>query len=676
MLKKFAVVWCAGWMVALAGCGGNSGGGDDDADASIEELPDADGDTISDDDEGRGSDVDTDGDGIPDYEDEDSDGDGIPDYREAGDTTTTTPPVDSDGDGIPDFRDLDSDGNGRSDTVDGVDDIDGDGIGNFADLDDDGDTLLDTYEIGPSPDMPLDSDSDGTPDFQDFDSDNDTISDFHERASDPDMDEIPAYVDDDSDGDCIPDALEAGDADLATPPVDTDGDTRPDFLDIDSDNDGLTDGAEDANCNGIVDDGETSATSDDTDGDGVSDLVEVAAGTDPTDPADNPQENGDFVFVVPYEEPPDPTQDDLDFSTDLAIVDVYVLIDRSGSMTAEITSVRANMQTVLNNLTCPPLGTGDPADCIADLWSGSGTIGYADSGGQPYTNHLDLQPDPSLTGPAIATSEPSGCCEETLTLAAWSVVTGQGTGTSGCSLSSSYAARATCAGSPAGVMGIGYPCFRPNALPVILFSTDESFASSGTFNCPTIATMTTAANAIGAKIIGIQGEGGGGALTTELEGIATDTGAIDALMGGAPLVFDGADASAATAIETGIRRLANGVPLDISATPVDDTSDAVDAVAEFVDHLETLQLGTPECTDGLTDQDTNADGFADLFLDVLPGTPVCWRLVPKQNTTVMATDMPQLFMATIEVFGDGVTLLDTRDVFFLVPPEIFEEPID
>ena len=29
----------------------------------------------------------------------------------------------------------------------------------------------------------------------------------------------------------------------------------------------------------------------------------------------------------------------------------------------------------------------------------------------------------------------------------------------------------------------------------------------------------------------------------------------------------------------------------------------------------------------------------------------------------------------VEVVGDGVTTLDTRDVFFLVPPEPIDEPI-
>ncbi len=40
------------------------------------------------------------------------------------------------------------------------------------------------------------------------------------------------------------------------------------------------------------------------------------------------------------------------------------------------------------------------------------------------------------------------------------------------------------------------------------------------------------------------------------------------------------------------------------------------------------------------------------------------------NMTVMPTLDPQVFRARIAVIGDGATPLDTRDVFFLVPPRI------
>ena len=61
---------------------------------------------------------------------------------------------------------------------------------------------------------------------------------------------------------------------------------------------------------------------------------------------------------------------------------------------------------------------------------------------------------------------------------------------------------------------------------------------------------------------------------------------------------------------------------------------------------------------------------------MLPGTPVCWKLVPKSNTTVPASDEPQLYRARVDVYGDGVTILDTRDVFFVVPPVLDGPGVD
>jgi hypothetical protein len=167
----------------------------------------------------------------------------------------------------------------------------------------------------------------------------------------------------------------------------------------------------------------------------------------------------------------------------------------------------------------------------------------------------------------------------------------------------------------------------------------------------------------------------GTSVETDMRTMASDTGAIDASNGNAPLVFDGSGANAATAIENGISAMARGLPLDINAVSVDDPSDAVNAVTAFVDHLQTLQLGTAACANGLTDTDTNADGFRDKYLHVRTGTPVCWTVVSKQNVSVPATDVPQLFRAKVKVYGDGVTQLDERNVFFLVPPQPLDNPI-
>jgi len=661
---------CAVLAVVAFGCGPSTtggGGGDDTASG------DADGDGISDADEGIATNVDTDGDGTPDYLDDDSDNDGIPDYREAGDTDVASAPVDSDGDGVADFRDTDSDNNGRADGLDGVEDHDNDGLADFQDLDDDGDQIFDIDEIGPNAMQPLDTDGDGIPDFRDRDSDNDTIDDLYETQADFDNDGSPNFRDSDSDNDCIPDMVEA----RGNPPVDTDGDTRFDFVDRDSDDDGLADGAEDKNCNGALDGGETSATNGDTDGDGVTDLVETAAGTDPTNPNSNPQANGDFVFLEPFMMPQSPTDDDLDFKTKLQSVDLYVLLDRSGSMTTEITNVKANLSTVISHLTCPPLGTGDPATCIPDLWAGAGTLSYQGAGNQAFVHFADLQPNPNLS--ALPTAEPTNRTNtaEDTTYAAFAAVTGQG----GASFGISVAARATCAGSPAANAGFGtfgYGCFRQTALPVVLVATDEApIVGTDTFHTPDWASIVKPQYLNHkAKLVGVLGDAPEATTQSDLQRMATDTGAVDAGNGNAPLVFNGAGAGASTAIENGIRTLANGIPLDINAAAADDPSDAVNAVTAFVDHLVTLQLGTAQCANGLNDIDTNSDTFKDKYLAVRAGTPVCWTVVSKPNITVPATDVPQLFRATVTVFGDGVTQLDQRDVFFLVPPKPIDPPIE
>jgi hypothetical protein len=245
----------------------------------------------------------------------------------------------------------------------------------------------------------------------------------------------------------------------------------------------------------------------------------------------------------------------------------------------------------------------------------------------------------------------------------------------------SVPARTSCNGSPAfnaGYQTFGYPCFRQGALPVVLLATDEAPLEAGaqTFKNPGWdAIVKPAFIARKAKLVGILGSDFGTNTDANLRKLATDTGAIDAMNGNAPLVFNGSGANAAAAIQTGIITLANGLPLDINATATDDPADAVNAVAAFVDHLETLQTGTAQCANGLTDVDTNADTFKDKYVQVRTGTPVCWKVVSKPNTTVPAIEAPQLFRATVRVYGDGVTQLDERNVFFLVPPMPFDGPI-
>lgn len=648
------------------------------------DLSDEDGDTISDTDEGRREDRDTDGDGTPDYLDDDSDGDGIPDSVEAGDDDVATPPRDSDSDGIPDFIDTDSDDNGLPDAEEGTGDADGDGILDFADLDDDQDLVTDKREIEAGGGDPwLDTDGDGLPNFRDPDSDNDNILDGHEFGPDTDDDGLFDWEDLDSDGDGVPDMDEAGDADIRTPPVDTDEDGIEDFRDPDSDNDGVSDADE-------LEAG-TSRTSADTDGDGVSDLIELAAGTDPLDGTDSPRTRGDFVFVVPYEETPMPERDTLEFSTNIQFADVYFLFDITGSMSGEISAMRSAAATVLGNVSCevtasPCVGDADCAgvttgageatrcnssgmcaedprttSCIASLWSGTGRYWGGDRPDSPvstthaFINDLSLQPDSSATQTAMPSSANGGGADEVLFRSVQCIGDPSVCGESG----------RVC---PAGGGTIGTPCYRDDAVRILLTLTDEQNEHSSS----SASAAGGALLAEGITFVGIDADSGHEP-RSHLRAIAT---AADSFRpdGVTPLVFDGSEAAIVSAVTTAINEIVEGIPLRVTIEAADEPDDDGDSL-QFIDYLEVNTSGgacSPPDLTGPTEDTLYSDGRDDAFSALLPGTPVCWDVVPLRNDTVMPTTSPQVFKARLTVRGDG-SPLDSRLVFFLIPPEI-EDP--
>lgn len=624
----------------------------DAADVMEEEipaLPDEDGDTIADRDEGEGA-VDTDEDGTPDTLDEDSDNDTIPDSIEAGDDNVGTIPVDSDGDTIKDFRDEDSDNDTIPDFDEGFGDEDIDGIHNYRDLDSDGDFIADSTE------GTVDTDGDTLPDFLDTDSDGDTISDLYESLIDDDEDGIVNYLDLDSDNDTIPDSVEAGDDDPSTPPLNCDEDDRENYRDTDSDNDGVHDS--DEFYSGCPD-----VCNPDSDGDGVSDLIEIAYGSDACDMADSPLTRGDFVFVVPYMESPEPTMDTLSFSTSLRQADVYFLVDTTFSMDGEIT----NLQNSLTTTIIPQVRT-----TIDDVWFG--VAGFDDYPESPYGypgDRVYYQEQRMTANSADAQSavgrlavHDGGDRPESQVPALWAIATGGGLGTY-------LAAQTSC-----GAGEYGYPCFRAGSIPIVVLITDAPFHNDSAGNDPYsgispvppgYSTTRTALTDNSIKVLGVNS--GDFASRSDIEQLARDTGAAD--RSGTPLVFSiMADGDGlGDQIVNAIRALANQVPISVSTQAVDDTSDTVDATV-FIDHIVSNALGDPVigCEGGLSVADTDGDGWNDTFTAIIPGTMVCFDIYVKMNTTVPPLEVPQLFRAYIEVIGDGITLLDTRVVYFLVPP--------
>jgi outer membrane protein OmpA-like peptidoglycan-associated protein len=321
---------------------------DDAYDASVTGEADVDGNGVVDDilsvdaDMNGIPDADTDDDGTPDYRDLDADNDGINDVIEAGladvdgdgQADAGSGPVgvgalpDTDNDSAPDFQDVDSDNDGAFDIagtpdagldvnadgrIDVTDDSDGDGLPNGADgmpnafgdaTDSDGDGISNADEGIVDA---TDSDGDNIVDYLDLDSDGDGVPDALEGSADLDGDGVGNWRDADSDADGIDDTVEAsqvpplsendddGDglpneidvdatggmdangngADDLLEPEDTDGDGAPDFLDTDADNDGIPDIIEttvDTDADGVGDWRDT-----DSDDDGIGDDVEADA---------------------------------------------------------------------------------------------------------------------------------------------------------------------------------------------------------------------------------------------------------------------------------------------------------------------------------------------------------------------------------------------------------------
>lgn len=268
-----------------------AGGVDTNGDGRIDNFTDPDGDGLSQNVDASNSGVagsgaglglpDADGDGIPNMLDLDSDNDGIYDVVEAG-----GPDANNDGridNGARILRTgADTNNDGRADSYPFFN-MDRDMRPNPYDLDSDGDGITDLREAGyPDTDFNgmLDSgtprhfvypNSDGTGpvNYLDIDSDDDGVPDNIEGLATVSY-QLPTGLDSDNDG--IDNAYDgvSGFGGVGIIPNDEDADNIPDYLDLDTDGDGVPDviEANDFNMNTRADD-VISLTGIDTDGDGL-----------------------------------------------------------------------------------------------------------------------------------------------------------------------------------------------------------------------------------------------------------------------------------------------------------------------------------------------------------------------------------------------------------------------
>ncbi len=494
-----------------------------------------------------------------------------------------------------------------------------------------------------------------------LDTDGDGIPDAEESSRDADGDGVSDADDDDIDGDGILNADELGDLDPKTPPRDSDGDGVPDYLDTDSDDDGVSDADEHA--------AGTDPTRADSDGDGVDDLIESAAGTDPLEGGSTPEKAGNFVFRVPFEKPPTPPEGTLVFQPEINRADVYFMMDSSKSMNVVIDRVRTNLtSTILPGVT----------QSIPDVFVGAGEFDQCPNqtlaAGDVGIHHVSgTQASGAAVALDIATITADGGPSEPYGLAMWLWATGD---------TSKYPALMATQ-CPAG--RLGYGCVRSDAVPILVMIGDEVY-SQGDLCDPGVPKIITAMNAIGAKLVVMGpttklGTLGADGWNTSWRAIAKGTGSVD--QKGNPLFFASANIDALEGDEAGrevvsaLTTLADQLPLTLTTKARDLEDDGVDAT-QFIQRIDANGVGgvadptdaNRVCVGGLATSDRNRDSFDETFDSVKPGTPVCFDVIAKQNDSVPATAEPQLYKAAIDVVTSQGSVLDTREVFFLVPPNI------
>jgi hypothetical protein len=298
----------------------------------------------------------------------------------------------------------------------------------------------------------------------------------------------------------------------------------------------------------------------------------------------------------------------------------------------------------------PNIGQG----CVPDMWTGVGTWNDLNT----YRNKVSLQPNPAITAAAIDAGNFPGGGEAVFQPPACA------------------ANPAACPGIPFATMGcatagVGCPGFRPEAIRIYLQVSDadnQCFGTGcGTFTANYAGTQMMAQDI---KYVGLYGTDDGTQQVSVNTALAFASGSLNAM--GQPFIYPAADALVEQKTVQAVLDIVKGKPIDVTIEPKDQPNDAGDAL-QFIDYLE-VNLTGQGCTDGLTTADTDMDTYQDAYPGLLPGIPVCWDVHPVlQNTTVPPTSAPQVFIAKLRVLGDG-SLVDDRDVYFLVPPKKAEIP--
>ena len=413
----------------------------------------------------------------------------------------------------------------------------------------------------------------------------------------------------------------------------------------------------------------------------------------------------DFYFIVPYLGAPSPERDVLRFGTNIKQVDVAFSVDTTGSMGSSIANLKANLSTTI----IPALAKAIPSVGIAVAYHDDYPFGSHGSNPCAFGSGALPGDVPEGTITVVTTDVPTAqaaanklethCGDdepESQVPSMYQIVTGKGLTWPG----GSVAPHTPAVGTTGGVD------FRAGSLPVVVEITDAHWHDA-TFDpytdIPTapelVKDLEPAFKAINAKFVGVfdthfqtyedqeilLSDATGSSVPPVSFGACTGgSGPCCTLNGGAGRPADGPGGNCrlnfqimngtglSSSIVKAIQAISVGSQFDVTAVPSNDPSnaDGVNATL-FIKALRAMDEGdaSNKCAPHAA-KDTNGDGIKDTFIAVVVGTPVCFEVLPQENTTVRPKPSAQFFNAFIDVLGmPGAVKLDRRNVLFLVPPK-------
>jgi len=390
----------------------------------------------------------------------------------------------------------------------------------------------------------------------------------------------------------------------------------------------------------------------------------------------------DFFFLEPYNGAPSPSKDVLKFGTNIKQVDVATVTDCTGSMGGTITNIKTNLSTTL----FPGLVKAIPgAGMAAAQHDDYPVVPYGSGPDMPVIVHQVITTDLKKAQDGVNKLVLHGGYDgpESQIPSMYHVVTGKELAWPGGSVPLHKPAAGTFGGVD----------FRPGSLPIVVLSTDVNWHDDYSFPHPTITDLGKEMVKANVKFVDITSGPEDQANTlsdttksyipTSAFGTTCAKGQCCTGLSGAARAPTGPGGTCrlnflhsggtgvADSMVKAIQAISVGSVFDVTARPSNDPAnpDGVDAT-QFIKALRAMGEGDAvQGCPSATTKDTDGDGIEDTFSSVKVGTPVCFEVLPKMNTTVKPKDTAQFFNAFIDVLGmPGSVKLDRRIVLFLVPP--------